>query len=148
MSAHHHDEADGDLAEQLLRLTKRLNHAHRLNFAPLGVTPAQARLLRTLARSRTSPRMADLAEQLGVVPRQVTSLVDALEERGLVRRVPDPASRRVTRIELTDGGGTALSELRRARRTAAEELLAPLSGCQRDELSELLSLLDSAHRSC
>lgn len=144
MPAPHHDEAAGDLADQLLRLTRRLSHAHRHNFAPVGVTPAQARLLRTVARSTAPPRMADLAEQLGVVPRQVTTLVDALEERGLVRRAPDPANRRVTRIELTDSGAVALKELRRARRSAAEELLAPLSAAQRDALSELLGRLEGS----
>lgn len=145
MAAHDHDETAGDLAEQLLRLTRRLNHAHRHKLAPSGVTPAQARLLRVVARTAGAPRMADLAEQLGVVPRQVTSLVDALEERRLVRRVQDTANRRVTRIELTDGGGTALAELRLARRSAAEEILAPLSDRQRTELSELLGLLGDAH---
>ena len=121
----HADESAGDLADQLLRLTKRINHAHRQNFAPVGVTPAQARLLRTLSHSPEPPRMADLAERLGVVPRQVTSLVDALEGHSLVRRAPDTANRRVIRIELTEGGTSALKELRRARRSAAEELLAP-----------------------
>ncbi|NGO69611.1 MarR family winged helix-turn-helix transcriptional regulator [Streptomyces boncukensis] len=139
------DETAGDLADQLLRLTRRLNHAHRQNFAPVGVTPAQARLLRMTGHSQEPPRMADLAERLGVVPRQVTSLVDALEDRRLVRRAPDAANRRVIRIELTEGGRDALKELRRARRAAAEELLAPLSARQRDELSRLLALLDTAH---
>lgn len=143
MHPHPHDESAGDLADQLLRLTRRLNHAHRENFAPVGVTPAQGRLLRMVAHSAAAPRMADLAERLGVVPRQVTTLVDALEERQLVRRVPDAANRRVTRIELTEGGGAALKRLRQARRSAAEEILAPLSSRQRGELSELLTLLDT-----
>jgi DNA-binding MarR family transcriptional regulator len=144
--AHAHrssDERASDLADQLLRLTKRINHAHRENFAPLGVTPAQGRTLRTVAHSPRPPRMADLAAQLGVVPRQVTSLVDALEERGLVRRAPDTENRRVIRIELTEGGSEALTELRRARRSAAEELLAPLTSGQREELSGLLALTDT-----
>ncbi|WP_055496572.1 MarR family winged helix-turn-helix transcriptional regulator [Streptomyces albus] len=145
MAHHPVDESASDLADQLLRLTKRINHAHRQNLAPLGVTPAQGRMLRTVAHSARPPRMADLAEHLGVVPRQVTSLVDALEERGLVRRAPDAANRRVTRIELTDGGVQALTELRRARRSATEELLAPLTPGQRDELSRLLALLDGHH---
>ena len=142
-----HHPSDGpasDLADQFLRLTKRINHAHRHNFAPLGVTPAQGRMLRTVAHSPQPPRMADLAARLGVVPRQVTSLVDALEERGLVRRAPDTANRRVIRIELTERGSLALTALRRARRSAAEELLAPLTPGQRDELSQLLALLDEA----
>jgi DNA-binding MarR family transcriptional regulator len=93
--------------------------------------------------------MADLAERLEVVPRAVTSLVDGLEAGGCVRRVPDPANRRVTRIELTDTGRAALRTLRDARRAAAEDVLAPLTAEQREVLGELLStLVDGAGRGC
>ncbi|HEY3481424.1 MAG TPA: MarR family transcriptional regulator, partial [Streptomyces sp.] len=76
------------------------------------------------------------------VPRAVTSLVDGLEARELVRRAPDPHNRRVIRIELTEAGRAALLELRRARRTAAAELLAPLDDGQRAALTALLAVLD------
>ena len=85
--------------------------------------------------------MADLAERLEVVPRAVTTLVDALEANGAVRRVPDPDNRRVVRIELTDTGRSTLRALRSARRAAAEEILAPLTAEQREVLGELLSTL-------
>ena len=88
--------------------------------------------------------MADLAQRLDVVPRAVTSLVDGLEAHELVRRAPDPHNRRVIRIELTDKGHTALLELRRARRIAAAELLAPLDDEQREALTALLAVLDEA----
>ncbi len=85
--------------------------------------------------------MADLAERLEVVPRAVTTLVDGLEASGKVRRVPDPANRRVTRIELTDEGHATLRELRGARRSAAEEILAPLTEKERAVLGVLLDTL-------
>jgi DNA-binding MarR family transcriptional regulator len=138
-------DADGLLAEQLLRLTRRVHRIQKrhLERRDLGITPAQSRLLRTLAHYGSPPRMADLAERLEVVPRAVTTLVDGLEASGKVRRVPDPANRRVIRIELTDDGHTALGELRRARRSAAEEILAPLTAEQRAVLGGLLdSLID------
>lgn len=136
-------DPDGLLAEQLLRLTRRVHRIQKrhLERRELGITPAQSRLLRTLAHYGTPPRMADLAERLEVVPRAVTTLVDGLEANGKVRRVPDPANRRVTRIELTDDGRAALRELRAARRTAAEEILAPLGDEQRATLGELLDAL-------
>jgi DNA-binding MarR family transcriptional regulator len=136
-------DADGLLAEQLLRLTRRVHRIQKrhLERRGLGITPAQSRLLRTLAHYGSPPRMADLAERLEVVPRAVTTLVDGLEASGKVRRVPDPANRRVIRIELTDDGHTALCELRRARRSAAEEILAPLTAGQRAVLGELLDEL-------
>ncbi|MEV8528506.1 MULTISPECIES: MarR family transcriptional regulator [unclassified Streptomyces] len=143
-------DADGLLAEQLLRLTRRLHRIQKQYLEPVGITPAQSRLLRTVAHCAEPPRMADLAARLEVVPRAVTTLVDALEESGDVRRVPDPASRRVIRIELTDAGRATLRALRSARRGAAEEILAPLSADQREVLGGLLNALvdGSAERRC
>src|SRR5664279_6140325 len=46
-------------------------------------------------------KMADLAEELTVTPRNVTALVDGLEGEGLVRRVPHSTDRRITLVELT-----------------------------------------------
>jgi|SRR4051812_7333824 DNA-binding MarR family transcriptional regulator len=140
-------DSDGLLAERLLRLTRRVHRIqkHHLEQRGLGVTPAQARLLRTLAHCDAPPRMADLAERLEVVPRAVTTLVDGLEASGKARRVPDPTNRRVIRIELTDDGHEALRALRGARRAAAEEILAPLTDEQREVLGSLLdTLVDGA----
>lgn len=136
-------DPDGLLAEQLLRLTRRVHRIQKrhLKRSGLGITPAQSRLLRTLAHCTSPPRMADLAQRLEVVPRAVTTLVDGLEANGTVRRVPDPANRRVIRVELTQDGRAALGELRAARRTAAEEILAPLEDEQRRMLGELLNTL-------
>lgn len=134
-------DADGLLAEQLLRLTRRLHRIQKRHLEPVGITPAQSRLLRTVAHFGEPPRMADLAARLEVVPRAVTSLVDGLEAAGRVRRVPDPSTRRVIRIELTDAGRATLRELRSARRAAAEDILAPLTAAQREVLGGLLSAL-------
>ncbi|MFF4486403.1 MarR family winged helix-turn-helix transcriptional regulator [Streptomyces sp. NPDC001544] len=140
-------DPEGLLAEQLLRLTRRVHRIQKrhLEQCDLGITPAQSRLLRTLAHYGSPPRMADLAERLEVVPRAVTTLVDGLEASGRVRRVPDPANRRVTRIELTEAGRTTLDALRGARRSAAREILAPLTHEQRELLGDLLdTLVDGA----
>ncbi|MFI9172724.1 MarR family winged helix-turn-helix transcriptional regulator [Streptomyces lincolnensis] len=136
-------DSDGLLPEQLLRLTRRVHRIQKrqLEQRGLGVTPAQSRLLRTLAHYDAPPRMADLAERLEVVPRAVTTLVDGLEASGKVRRVPDPANRRVIRIELTDDGLKALRELHDVRRSAAEEILTPLTDAQREVLGGLLDTL-------
>ncbi|MDO0931151.1 MarR family transcriptional regulator [Streptomyces sp. DG2A-72] len=140
-------DSDGLLAEQLLRFTRRVHRIQKRHIeqSGLGVTPAQSRLLRTLAHYEAPPRMADIAERLEVVPRAVTSLVDGLEASGKVRRVPDPSNRRVIRIELTDDGRKALGELHGARRAAADEILAPLTHVERAVLGTLLdTLVDKA----
>ncbi|MEU7600721.1 MarR family winged helix-turn-helix transcriptional regulator [Streptomyces erythrochromogenes] len=145
-------DTDRLLAEQLLRLTRRLHRIQKRHMVPLGITPAQSRLLRLVSHyeGEQPPRMADLAARLEVVPRAVTTLVDGLEAAGCVRRAPDPANRRVIRIELTDTGRATLRRLRNARTDAAEEILAPLTADQREVLGGLLNALSDApaERTC
>ena len=121
---------------------RRLRRAQAERLAPLGLTPAQERALRMITRSEEPLRMTELADRLGIVPRSVTTVVDALERAGLVRREIDPRNRRAIRLHLTDSGRAVRDDLREARRSAAEELFAPLSDDGRRALGELLSQLD------
>ena len=130
------------LADVLQRLMKRLRRAQAQRLAPLGLTPAQERALRTITRSEEPLRMTELADQLGIVPRSVTTVVDALEQAGLVRREIDPHNRRAIRLHLTDRGLAVRDDMREARRRAAEDLFAPLTAGDRRALGELLGLLD------
>jgi DNA-binding MarR family transcriptional regulator len=137
------EDTTGQLAELFLRAARQMRRSQAGRLAPLGLTPAQSRALRVVSRDEEPLRMVDLAERLGVVPRSVTTLVDALEAAGLVRREADPSNRRSTLIRLTDSGRSLRVEMQQARRQAAEDLFAPLSEAQRDTLLELLSALDT-----
>ena len=130
------------LADQLHRLTKQLRRAQAERLAPLGLTPAQERALRLITRGDEPLRMTELADRLGIVPRSLTTVVDALEEAGLVRREIDPRNRRAILLRLTDQGAAVRDGLREARRRAAEDLFAPLSAGERETLASLLTRLD------
>ena len=131
----------GQLGELVQVLGRRLRHGTGERLAPLGLTPGQGRALSVLSRADEPLRMAELAKLLHVVPRSATGVVDALEERGLVRRGIDPANRRSVLVELTDHGRGSLGDLAEARRRAAEELFSPLDP---DEQRQLLALLRTA----
>ena len=131
------------LADLLHGLTRRLRRAQAQGLAPLGLTPAQERALRIVTRSAEPLRMTELADRLGIVPRSLTTVVDALEQAGLVRREIDPRNRRAILLRLTDRGAAVRDDLREARRRAAEDLFAPLSADDRETLAGLLRLLDS-----
>ena len=133
------------LADQLFRLTRRFRHAQAEQLAPLGLTPAQERALRVITRSEEPPRMAEIADRLGIVPRSLTTVIDSLEAAGLVRREIDPRNRRAILLHLTERGAAVRDDLREARRRAAEELFARLSDEDRKALGDLLSVLDSGH---
>jgi DNA-binding MarR family transcriptional regulator len=131
------------LADLLQRLARRLRRTHAERLVPFGLTPAQERALRMITRSEEPLRMTDLADHLGIVPRSLTTVIDALEEAGLVRREIDPHNRRAIRLHLTDRGLSVRDDMREARRRAAEDLFAPLSPDDRQTLGELLALLDN-----
>jgi DNA-binding MarR family transcriptional regulator len=135
-------EDPAQLADLLQRLTRRLRRAQAEQLAPLGLTPAQERALRMITRSEEPPRMTELADHLGIAPRSVTTVIDALEEAGLVRREIDPKNRRAIRLHLTDRGLAVRDDMLQARRRAAEDLFAPLPAEDRETLGDLLSRLD------
>src|ERR1700722_10356984 len=97
-------EDPGQLADLLHRLMRRLRRSQAEQLAPLGLTPAQERALRIISRSDEPLRMTELADRLGIVPRSLTTVVDALEDAGLVRREIDPRNRRAILLHLTDEG--------------------------------------------
>jgi DNA-binding MarR family transcriptional regulator len=88
--------------------------------------------------------MTDLAERLGIVPRSVTTVVDALEEAGLVRREVDPRNRRAILLQLTERGAALRDELRDSRQSDAEKLFAPLTEPERETLASLLARLETS----
>lgn len=129
------------LAELLARSARAIHFEARKVLAPLGLTPAAARTLRTLARSDEPLRMVDLADRLHVVPRTVTTVIDALEAERLVERRAAPNDRRSTYVHLTPLAHERLQEMRDARRDAASQLLAALEPDEQDQLRGLLERL-------
>ncbi|MGP3963622.1 MarR family winged helix-turn-helix transcriptional regulator [Nonomuraea sp. 3N208] len=140
--------AEKELAELLHLVSRRLRHGYVRRLVPLGLSPSQARALRVLddADPERPLRMVQLAEELRIVPRSLTPVVDALEGAGLARRQVDPGNRRSTLVVITPEGRAAAGLARDARRQAGEELFAVLSEEQREELGELLSVVDGQFR--
>ncbi|NJP93576.1 MarR family transcriptional regulator [Nonomuraea sp. FMUSA5-5] len=138
--------AEKELAELLFLVGKRLRHGYLQRLVPLGLTPGQTRALRALADAGRPLRMVRLADELRIVPRSLTPVVDALEEAGLVRREVDPANRRSTLLVITPEGRELAERARDARRQAGEDLFAVLSQKQREQLGELLTLVDGQFR--
>ena len=110
-----------------------------------GISYARMRLLGTLHCG--GPQiMSSISDELGVTRRNVTALVDALEEEGLVQRKPHPTDRRATIIELTERGFETTISMYEEHRAAVAELFADLSEEDRGELTRLLGSLRAALR--
>ncbi|GAB2467785.1 MarR family winged helix-turn-helix transcriptional regulator [Jatrophihabitans fulvus] len=122
-------------------VARRLRHGTQQTLAPFDLSPAQSRALGTLMR-RGAMRPGALAEKLGIAPRSATEVVDALEERGLVERTPDPSDRRATLVVPTDAGRETMLRVREARMAETDEMFARLSAKDRRELTRILVSLE------
>ena len=93
------------LAQEALQFVRAFDiWTRRASVAKAGESVPRLRLLYEL-HCNGPRKMADLADTLGVTPRAVTTLVDALEGEDLVRRSAHPTDRRITMVELTGGAG-------------------------------------------
>lgn len=114
-------------------------------LAPFGLTPHQFRALNGVGRgadaSGSGVRLKDLADRLHIAPRSATEVVDQLQEKGLVERVPDPNDRRATRISLSEAGQELRTRIRSARRREADEYFSALSAEDRAQLARILGQL-------
>src|SRR4051794_27491127 len=75
-------------------------------YARHGLTAPTFAVLVTLARidDGTGVSQRQLMDELGLTSGTVSVRMDRLVEEGLVERGPDPASRRTTRVRLTEAG--------------------------------------------
>ncbi len=136
------------LAEALTHASWRLRRASVKELAPLGLTFAQSRVLRILARRDEPIRIGDLAARFEVAPRSATSMIDSLETLGLVERRADPTDRRSVLVGLTPEGLALMRRIGDARRVSAELLFGRLTAAQQAQLLEMLTLLTAADEDC
>ncbi len=104
---------------------------------PLNVSAAGGLVLGILRdRGRMSP--SELGERLFVTRATVTGVLDSLERRGFVSRLPNPADRRGLLVEITPEGLTVLQELRILIHRNEKRWMGALS---EEELSVYIGLL-------
>ena len=133
------DITPADLTERVMRVAHLIRRAAMSTLAPLNLTPAQSRALRTISRAAAPIRMGELAAMLGVVPRSATGLVDALESAGVVERTVDPDNRRAVLVRLTPRGQAVQQQMSDARAAAGAGIFEPLNDGERRQLAELLA---------
>jgi len=97
----------------LQRATHATLQALAAQLTGLDLTASEINALANLAdgRSRT---VSELAAAAGSRPSTLTSVLDRLERRGLIRRGPASGDRRAVLIELTSSGRRAAATIRRA----------------------------------
>ena len=109
-------------------------------LAPFGVTGRELAVLTVLAGQEPGSQQ-QAAQRLGVDRTTMVGLVDALEDKGLVRRRAHTEDRRRNVIELTEAGRDTMHRADEASRDAERRFLALLSARDAGHLKTALLTL-------
>ncbi|WP_410642008.1 MarR family winged helix-turn-helix transcriptional regulator [Amycolatopsis sp. lyj-346] len=128
-------------------ITQLAVHARRLvsgGFAEAGARGYHYRMLAALHEFGPSSQ-AELGRRCRVDRSDVVTAVGELAELGFVDRTPDPGHGRRNRITLTAAGTAQLRRMDEVLDRVQDDLLAPLSGQDRQTLARLLRQVLAHH---
>ncbi|HEY5855975.1 MAG TPA: MarR family transcriptional regulator [Aldersonia sp.] len=128
------------LSEAFWGVARILRQQSRESLAPWDIAPSHLRALRVLMQEGPC-RLSQLSERLRIARRSTTEVVDALEQRWLVERRPDPTDRRATLVALTAKGGGVGDAVQESRAIEAERVFGALDDAERRELARILRKL-------
>lgn len=122
------EDVDYDLLERALGQILRLTRSPRFSDvirARAGIRLDRASYFVLARLGNIAPvRLSDLANDLGVDVSTVSRQVQALEQKGLVTRGPDPDDGRAVRLELSRKGRAVLRKMQAAwQETIADVLI-------------------------
>jgi DNA-binding MarR family transcriptional regulator len=133
-----------DLAARFRAALMPLVRQLRTNVEP-GMTPGQMSTLATVARQGPIA-LGDLAAAERVTPPMATKIANALEEKGLVERLPCQDDRRIVRVGLTTEGRRLLDRSHRRRNTWLAQRFAALGEEERVALAEAVAVFERLNR--
>lgn len=88
----------------LLHAAHALENRVETALAKAGLSTPKFSVLSALVANDGPLSLSELASRLSCVRSNMTQLVDRLESEGLVRRVDDPADRRIVKAAITETG--------------------------------------------
>ncbi len=114
-----------------------IRHEYNVRFAELDLNLSQAMMLAYVAEfgAESQSRMAD---RLGVGRAAAGNIVDVLEKRGLLERLPDPDDRRVWLVQTTADGKAVAEKINEIDVIFRADLRKGISRRERQELTNLL----------
>ena len=127
------------LAARLTRVAQLINGRIEELAAAHGVHRGEGDVLFALRRAGPPFRLSPtrLAESLLVTTGTMTNRLDRLEQRGLIKRIPNPADRRSLDVELSAEGRRQVDAAVTEHVANEQAMLAPLTARDRAELTRI-----------
>jgi DNA-binding MarR family transcriptional regulator len=122
-----------------------LNQAFRRRIAHLEITPDQFTVIRTLLEGDpTGMTQRELTQLMTSDPNTVASLLQRMEQAGLVDRKPHEKDRRAHRIRIREAGQRRYETARQIAIALQSEVLLVLPESRREEFLKHLALVADA----
>lgn len=125
------DSVARNLCEAVVLLPKQLLHVDELTHQ-FGMPFSHIQILVMLSSGDIT--IGDISSTLGIAKPNITPLLDALSERGLVERVRGTGDKRIVNVHLTDEGHRMLDQIHQA---IAEQVAGWENSCNRSEIKQL-----------
>jgi len=129
-------EAYASLCRTGEALLGELDRRVRMTF---GIPQAAATALAVIDGAAEPLTPSEVSDRVLIASATMTATLDLLERRGWIRRVPNPADRRSTLIEITPDGRAVTDQLLPGIRTLEKSILSALTAGERAHLLDLLA---------
>lgn len=137
-------DLDADIEGVVTRmslLTRHLRLCKEQALAARGLQHSEYETLHVLAGRKGRAAPSELAAELRMSPAAVTGRLDALEQRGYLRRTPSATDRRRVVVELTDEGYRTWQDTIDRLGHEEHRILGTLTAPERRQLADLLRRL-------
>jgi len=125
------------------RVRVELIDAMDRELAKFDITAPQLIVLASVA-NKEADSAAGLCKSISYDPGAMTRMIDRLEQKGLVRRVPNPDDRRAMNLELTAAGKALYPQLLAAKETVQAQFLRGFGKAEVQQLESFLNrMLDN-----
>ncbi|MDQ0159232.1 MarR family winged helix-turn-helix transcriptional regulator [Alkalibacillus salilacus] len=127
----------------LSKASGTLNHLAQHDMTRYGLNPSEFALLELLYHRGRQP-LQKIGERILLTSGSITYVVNNLEAKGWLTRVPSPNDRRVTYAEITEAGRDLLNEIFPKHWQAIEQFM---DGLTEEEKREAITLMKKLGRS-
>jgi DNA-binding MarR family transcriptional regulator len=132
------DSRASDCVINLWRTHTMISEEMGRALRPFDLTLTGFRVVMMLRVAGGTLAPAEIADRLGSARATVTGVLDSLEKRGLVRRLPHPDDRRRLHVQMTDDAGALLERLLPTYFAHERDVVGALGAADQERLVELL----------
>lgn len=122
------------------KVAMRIRAAFEERFQEFGLVGPQLGML-IIVREDGPITQNELGKYMAIDKATMVRLIDQLEERKLLTRTQSKQDRRANHLQITKAGEQMIVKMDEARKKCEEEVFAPLSKAEREQLSALLQKL-------